>query len=115
MGVLAATAGGGHILTVGTSALTSPPLLAAADKLANRVFLQNSADYLQGAPGFALLRSKGLSEPRLPLIAGSPRCLVRLLNAVVPPLLLLLLGGVLLLRRRARQRRLHQRYEKGGA
>lgn len=106
---------GGSILVIGTSAITSPALLAAQDKLANRVFLQNAMDTLYGAPGFALLRSKGLSEPRLPAYPGSTRFLVRLVNTAGPPILLLLAGLALLLRRRIRQRKLIQRYTGEGS
>lgn len=103
---------GGTILVLGTSAITSAPLLEAADKLTNRVFLQNSLDYLHGASGFALLRSKGLSEPRLPLFDGGTRLVVRIANTAVPVLLLLLLGGGLFFRRRGHQKRLVDRYGK---
>ncbi|MFW5812254.1 MAG: Gldg family protein, partial [Alkalispirochaetaceae bacterium] len=104
---------GGSILAVGTSAITSPPLLAAQDKLANRVFLQNSADTLYGAPGFALLRSKGLSEPRLPAYPGSTRFLVRVVNTAAPPIVLLAVGLLLYLRRTLKQRRLRAEFDGG--
>ena len=112
LSVLSELSGGGAMLVLGTSAITSPPLLEAADKLPNRVFLQNSLDYLHGAPGFALLRSKGLTEPRLPLFDGGTRLLVRIANAAIPLFLLLLLGAGLFVRRRIRQRQLVARYGK---
>ncbi len=112
LSVLSELSGGGAMVVLGTSAITSPPLLEAADKLPNRVFLQNSLDYLHGAPGFALLRSKGLTEPRLPLFDGGTRLLVRIANAAIPLSLLLLLGALLFVRRRIRQRQLVARYGK---
>lgn len=69
----------GRILVLGSSLVTTRQLIDPAARTPNTTFLMNAVDYLNGAPGFAELRSKGLNVPRLtvdnPILAISARWL----------------------------------------
>ncbi len=96
----------GRILVVGSSALTTPQMLDPQNRTPNGTFLLNAVDYLNGTPGFAELRSKGLGVPRLDPVSGTVSTALRWINTVLAPTLVLLVGLVVLLRRRARSRRI---------
>jgi len=94
------------ILVIGSAALTTAQMLDAQSRTPNSSFLLNAVDYLNGAPGFAELRSKGLGVPRLDPVTGTLSTTLRWGNTILAPVLTLLVGLVVLLRRRGRSRRI---------
>lgn len=94
------------ILVIGSSALTTAQMLDAQNRTPNGTFLLNAVDYLNGSPGFAELRSKGLGVPRLNPLSGVLSTTLRWGNTILAPVLTLLVGLIVLLRRRARGRRI---------
>ncbi len=95
-----------RIIVLSTSAVTTAQLLNPQQRTPNSTFLMNSIDYLNGSPGFAELRSKGLGVPRIDLPSPFFRLFVRWGNVILVPLLVLLIGGAVWLRRRAHARRI---------
>ncbi len=95
-----------RIVIVGTSAITTSQLLDPQSRTPNGTFLLNTVDYINGAPGFAELRSKGLETPRLQVPFPSYRLVVRWGNTILVPLLVLGIGLVVWFRRRSRSRRI---------
>lgn len=69
----------GRVIVLGSSLITTRQLIDPATRTPNTTLLMNAVDYLNGAPGFAELRSKGLNVPRLtvenPILAVSARWL----------------------------------------
>ncbi len=66
----------------------------------------NTLDYLNGAPGFAVLRSKGLGSPSFELPSPAFRTVARWGNTVLVPALVALTGLVVWARRRRRSYRI---------
>lgn len=95
-----------RIIVVGSSSLTTAQLLDPQSRTPNGTFLLNAVDYLNGAPGFAELRSKGLGVPRLQVSSPTSRLIARWSNTILVPLLVLLAGFLVWLRRRSRARRI---------
>jgi len=73
----------------------------------NGTFLLNAVDYLNGAPGMAELRSKGLGVARLGEVSPTLRRVTRWSNTILVPVLVLAVGAVVWMRRRRRSRRIH--------
>ena len=96
----------GRILVVGSAALTTAQMLDSQSRTPNGTLLLNAVDYLNGAPGFAELRSKGLGVPRLNPISGVLSTTLRWANTILAPVIALLFGLVVWARRRTRQRRI---------
>lgn len=103
------------ILVFGSAALTTTQMLDAQSRTPNGTLLLNAVDYLNGAPGFAELRSKGLGVPRLNPISGALSTTLRWGNTILAPVLTLLAGLVVLLRRRARSRRIRAVFAENAA
>lgn len=96
----------GRIVVISTSALTTSQLLNPQQRTPNGVFLMNTLDYLNGAPGFAVLRSKGLGSPSFDLPSPAFRTAARWGNTVLVPALVALTGLVVWARRRRRSYRI---------
>lgn len=71
----------------------------------------NVVDYLNGAPGMAELRSKGLGVARLVGLTPAARVVARWSNLILVPALVVIAGVIVWTRRRARARRIHARFE----
>jgi ABC-2 type transport system permease protein len=100
-----------RIIVVGTSALTTAQLLDPQSRTPNGTFLLNAVDYLNGAPGFAELRSKGLGVPRLHSPSPSSRLIARWANTILVPLLVLFVGLIVWLQRRNKARRIKSLFQ----
>ena len=98
--------GEGRVIVVSAAALTTPQMLDAQNRTPNGTFLMNAVDYLNGAPGFAELRSKGIGVPRLNIVAPAVRIAARWINTILVPVLVVVMGGVVWARRRVRSRRI---------
>ncbi len=105
---------GASIIVVGTSALTAAPMLSGADRLTNRVFVENLLDGVAGFPGFASLRTKGLTQPRLDETSPAMRTMTRIFGIVVPIALLGVAALAVFAARRRRRKRIRETYG-GGA
>jgi ABC-type uncharacterized transport system involved in gliding motility auxiliary subunit len=95
-----------RIVVIGTSALTTSQLLDPQSRTPNGTFLLNALDYINGAPGFAELRSKGLEVPRLQVPFPAYRLIARWANTILVPVLVLGIGLAVWFRRRSRSRRI---------
>lgn len=93
-----------RIVVIGTSALTTSQLLDPQSRTPNGTFLLNTLDYINGAPGFAELRSKGLEVPRLQVPFPAYRLMARWGNTILVPVLVLGIGLAVWFRRRSRSR-----------
>lgn len=98
----------GRVILISASALTTPQMLDAQSRTPNGTFLMNAVDYLNGAPGIAELRSKGLGVPRLSVSNPASRVVARWANTILVPALVLVAGLAVWSRRRARARRIQQ-------
>ncbi|MFP4425963.1 MAG: Gldg family protein [Spirochaetaceae bacterium] len=107
--------GEGRLFVLGSSSATTAQLLDPRSRTPNGTFLFNVVDYLNGNPGFAELRSKGLGVARLAPTPASVRAIIRVVNTVLLPVLVILLGLVIWARRRARRRRIKEHFSKGAA
>ncbi|MFW6293432.1 MAG: Gldg family protein, partial [Spirochaetota bacterium] len=76
-----------RVAVIASSALTTSQMLSAGTSTPNSTFLLNTVDYLNGAPGFAELRSKGLGVARLDDVAPTVRVAMRWTNTILVPLL----------------------------
>ncbi|MFW6214382.1 MAG: Gldg family protein [Alkalispirochaetaceae bacterium] len=104
----------GKILVVGSSTLTTSQLLDPQVRTPNGTFIFNALDYLNGTPGFAELRSKGLGVPRLARTSAPVRRAIRLVNTGVLPSLVVILGVLAWWRRKVRRRRIRRLFETEG-
>lgn len=104
----------GRIFVLGSSTLTTSQLLDPTNRTPNGTFLFNALDYLNGTPGFAQLRSKGLGVPRLEPTSAPVRGAIRVVNTAVLPLLVALLGLFAWWRRKVRRRRIKAKFEQEG-
>lgn len=95
------------ILVVSASALTTGQMIDPSARTPNGTFLLNAVDYLNGAPGMAELRSKGLGVARLGEVSPTLRRVTRWSNTILVPVLVLAVGAVVWMRRRRRSRRIH--------
>jgi len=100
------SAGTSRIVIIGTSAITTSQLLDPQSRTPNGTFLLNTVDYINGAPGFAELRSKGLEVPRLQVPFPAYRLMARWGNTILVPILVLGAGLMVWFRRRSRSRRI---------
>ncbi len=105
----------GRLFVLGSSSPTTAQLLDPQNRTPNGTFLFNTVDYLNGTPGFAELRSKGLGVARLAPTSASVRAVIRVVNTVLLPVLVVLLGLVIWARRRARRRRIKEHFSGEGA
>jgi len=101
---------GAQLMVVSSSELTSPQLLDVRQQTPNGIFLLNAVDVLQGAPGFAELRGKGLGVPRIEITSPAVPGLVRTMNMVVAPGAVVLLGVLVWLHRRRHRRSIQERF-----
>lgn len=101
-----------RILVISSSALTTAQMLDPANRTPNGTFLMNAVDVLNGAPGVAELRSKGLGVARLDPVEPAARAVVKWTNTIVVPLLVLAVGLVVWRSRRRRSRRVRQLFER---
>ena len=99
------------VIVVSTSALTTPQMLDPQNRTPNGTFLMNAVDYLNGAPGIAELRSKGLGVARLSVANPASRVVARWGNTILVPALVLVVGLVVWSRRRARARRIQAMFD----
>lgn len=104
----------GKLIVLGSSSPTTSQLLDPQNRTPNGTFLFNAVDYLNGTPGFAELRSKGLGVARLAPTSASVRAVIRVVNTVLLPILVVLLGLVIWARRRARRRRIKEHFSGEG-
>lgn len=93
-----------RVVVISSSALTTPQMLSPGTRTPNSTFLLNTVDYLNGAPGFADLRSKGLGVPRLDDVGPTARAAIRWTNTILVPLLIAAIGLVVWMFRRAHAR-----------
>lgn len=105
----------GSILVLGSSSLTTAQLLDPQNRTPNGTFLFNSVDYLNGTPGFAELRAKGLGVPRLSPTSPAVRAAIRVVNTALLPILVVVLGLIIWARRKARRRRIREQFSGEGA
>ncbi len=101
----------GRVLVISSSALTTAQLLNPETMTPNSTFLMNAVDYLNGAPGMAELRSKGLGVPRIGMTSPASRIAARWGNTIMVPLIVVIMGLVVWSRRRARSRRVRMMFE----
>lgn len=99
------------IILVGTSALTTTQLLDPRSRTSNGIFLLNALDFINGTPGFAELRSKGLGVPRLVIPSPTYRSFAKWMNTILVPLLVLFIGLLVWFRRRNRSRRIRDMFQ----
>ena len=92
----------GRVMVVSSSLLTTPQMLDPRQATPNSTFLLNAVDYLNGAPGIAQLRGKGLGVPRLDPVEPMVRTVVRWSNTVLVPVVVVVVGLFVWSRRRAR-------------
>ncbi|MFW5695458.1 MAG: Gldg family protein [Alkalispirochaeta sp.] len=97
-----------QVMVVSSSALTTGQMINPERRTPNGTFLMNAVDYLNGAPGMAELRSKGLGVARLREVTPAARAVARWSNTILVPGLVLVVGLVVWSRRRARSRRIEQ-------
>ncbi len=102
-----------RVAVIASSALTTSQMLSAGTRTPNSTFLLNTVDYLNGAPGFAELRSKGLGVARLDDVAPAVRVAMRWTNTILVPLLVASIGVVVWALRRAHARRIRQALGEG--
>jgi len=100
-----------RIVLIGTSALTSSQLLDPQARTPNGTMLLNIIDYINGSPGFAELRNKGLDVPRVQIPFPSYRLMARWGNTILLPLLVLFAGLMVWFRRRRRSLRIKTYFE----
>lgn len=105
----------GKLFVLGSSSPTTAQLLDPQNRTPNGTFLFNTVDYLNGTPGFAELRSKGLGVARLAPTSPAVRTAIRVVNTGVLPALVVLLGVLIWARRRARRRRIREHFSGEGA
>jgi ABC-2 type transport system permease protein len=105
----------GTLFVVGSSSSTTAQLLDPQNRTPNGTFLFNTVDYLNGTPGFAELRSKGLGVSRLAPTSASVRAVIRVVNTVLLPVIVILFGLFVWARRRARRRRIKEQFSGEGA
>lgn len=96
----------GRVLVVSSSALTTAQMLDAQNRTPNGTFLLNAVDYLNGAPGMARLRSKGLGVPRITVNNPNSLIVARWGNTILLPAIVIVIGLVVWHRRRVRSRRI---------
>ena len=96
----------GRVLVVSSSAMTTAQMLDPQNRSPNGTLLMNAIDYLNGAPGIAELRSKGLGVPRLDVASPASRAAARWANTILVPALVLVVGLAVWRARRARARRI---------
>ena len=102
----------GKILVLSTAALTTAQLLEPNARTTNGTFLLNAVDYLNGAQGFAALRSKGLGVPRIEGDENaSIRQLLRWINIILAPGIMIIWGIITWLRRKARSRWIREKFQ----
>ncbi len=102
--------GKGKVALLSTSAVTTAQLLNPQQRTPNSTFLMNTIDYLNGAPGFAELRSKGLGTPQFELPSPAFRTTARWGNTILVPLLVVITGLFVWSRRKARSRQIQQMF-----
>lgn len=105
----------GKLFVLGSSSPTTAQLLDPQNRTPNGTFLFNTVDYLNGTPGFAELRSKGLGVARLAPTSPAVRTAIRVVNTGLLPALVVLLGILIWARRRARRRRIREHFSGEGA
>jgi len=103
----------GRLLVVGSSAFTTPQLLNPQARTPNGTSLLNAVDYLNGMPGMAELRSKGLGVARIEVVSEASRATARWGNTIAVPLLVVALGIIVWARRRARARSVRSIFQTG--
>lgn len=102
-----------RIVVVSTSEVTTAQLLDSRNRTPNGTFVMNTVDYLMGAPGFAVLRSKGLGVPRLEITSPAVPGVIRWTNVIGVPLVVVIVGLLVRTRRRARRRRIQMLFQDG--
>jgi ABC-type uncharacterized transport system involved in gliding motility auxiliary subunit len=95
------------IIVLSASALTTAQMIDPSGRTPNGTLLLNAVDYLNGAPGMAELRSKGLGVARLGEVSPVLRRVTRWSNTILVPALVLIVGVVVWMKRRARSRSIH--------
>lgn len=95
-----------RVMVVSSAALTTAQMLNPNSRTPNGTFLMNAVDQLNGAPGMAELRSKGLGVARLTEATPAARAVARWSNTILVPALVVVVGLVVWSRRRARSRRI---------
>lgn len=96
----------GRLLVLSTSAPTTAQMLDPQSPTPNSTFLLNVLDYLNGVPGIAELRSKGLGVPRITVTNPASVVVARWGNVVLGPVIVIAIGIVVWGRRRRRSRRI---------
>jgi ABC-2 type transport system permease protein len=104
------SSGEGRVVLLSTSAVTTAQMLDPESRSPNGTFLLNVLDYLNGAPGIAELRSKGLGVPRITVEHPAAVIAARWGNTVLVPALVILIGLVVWSRRRSRSHRIQAQF-----
>ncbi len=104
----------GSVVVLSTSAVTTAQMLDPENRTPNGTFLLNVLDYLNGAPGVAELRSKGLGVPRISVEHPAAAVAARWGNTVLVPAVVILIGLVVWSRRRTRSRRIQAHFARAG-
>lgn len=102
----------GKIVVIGSSAFTTSQLLNPQARTPNGTFLMNALDYLNGMPGMAELRAKGLGVPKIEITSDASRVAARWTNTIVVPLIVVALGIIVWFRRKARARTIRSTFKK---
>ena len=100
----------GRLIVLGTSALTASPMLGGADRLSNRVLVENMVDFAAGNAAYAELRTKGMTQPRLDETSSVSRAGARVLSVLIPVLMFGAAALVMLLARRRRRASIRAQY-----
>lgn len=96
----------GKVFVLSTSAPTTAQMLDTQNRTPNGTLLLNALDYLNGAPGIAELRSKGLGVPRITVTNPTSMVVARWGNVVLGPTIVIVIGLIVWSRRRTRSRRI---------